>query len=1099
MAVALKSVLLVVIILMIKKPCFTNSSSCCYWEASKDSNSFEGTYIYPSLWQYKQERCLVVTRASLLRILLLLAGDVELCPGPMKPQCQACWKTIRRNQISGTCAECKNAFHLKCLKDELRNNKEKFYCNICFVNIADQDAGSPQTVDSNVLCTFMKKRGLKLFHQNVNGIMNKLDQIRLFLCKKDVHIFGISESHTSASINDSELEVDGYVVERKDRNSAVYGGVLCYIRDGISFQRRKDLEIDGVEAIWVEVFIVNSKSILICIVYKPPDSSLYLDKNFNSKFDNMLDIAINENKEVILAGDLNCDYLAPTDHRELKDVFKVNGLKQLITTATRITAHSKTLIDLFFTTHEQHIADSIVYANSLSDHDLTGIIRKINLQKFKSCKIRKRDFSKYDKMSFRRELSVIDWNGEFCGYDLNHDWNIFKEKLSRTIDNHVPFVEKSIRGRVCPWLTRELKSMMISRDYYLKQARQTNQELHWSTYRRLRNLVTSAIKHNKANFCRNLLYNNGESPKTFWKLIKKLYPGNNKTSKSSFFKVNNELVSDTRKIANGFCRYFSTIGSRLQQNVVTITNKTCSSLRNDDNLMHTINPTGKFFKFSKVNCSKVAKILQSMRISKAAGPDNLPASLLKDASEELALPLCILVNMSFEYGTFPNAEKCGKVIPIYKSEDRASFDNYRPISVLNTVSKVIERIAHQQITDYLERNQLLCPQQFGFRRGKCTQHAVTYLNEHIRQNMDKSRCTGVVYLDLRKAFDTVSHACLLNKLPYYGIRNIELLWMKDYLLNRSQFVYFNQVKSDEEHVSCGVPQGSILGPLLFVLQINDLYLSLKKCNIIMYADDTVLYYSANGTDEIQRSINSDIERVSQWLDSNKLIVNLKKGKTEFVLYGTPQKLARQQDCSIMMNGTSINQVKEYEYLGIIMDNHLTLSSQVSKVYKRVSSRLSQLSRIRSNISPYVAERIYRTMIYPIMFYCYPVYLGLSNTANSKIQRLQDRAARIIGPKNCLHDDCVTSRKRCVVMDVFKSLHSIGPNFPHVNFQRFNHGINTRSNNSRLIVPKVKTEAGRKSFSVQGVLLFNSLSEEIRNENSYINFKRKVESFNFSSP
>ncbi|CAB4031515.1 Hypothetical predicted protein, partial [Paramuricea clavata] len=206
MAVALKSVLLVVIILMIKKPCFTNSSSCCYWEASKDSNSFEGTYIYPSLWQYKQERCLVVTRASLLRILLLLAGDVELCPGPMKPQCQACWKTIRRNQISGTCAECKNAFHLKCLKDELRNNKEKFYCNICFVNIADQDAGSPQTVDSNVLCTFMKKRGLKLFHQNVNGIMNKLDQIRLFLCKKDVHIFGISESHTSASINDLELE-----------------------------------------------------------------------------------------------------------------------------------------------------------------------------------------------------------------------------------------------------------------------------------------------------------------------------------------------------------------------------------------------------------------------------------------------------------------------------------------------------------------------------------------------------------------------------------------------------------------------------------------------------------------------------------------------------------------------------------------------------------------------------------------------------------------------------------------------------------------------------------------------------------------------------
>jgi hypothetical protein len=485
-----------------------------------------------------------------------------------------------------------------------------------------------------------------------------------------------------------------------------------------------------------------------------------------------------------------------------------------------------------------------------------------------------------------------------------------------------------------------------------------------------------------------------------------------------------------------------------------------------------------------------------LKISKASGPDNLPASLLKDASEELAMPLCMLINLSFQSGIFPTAEKCGKVIPIHKSEDRTSFDNYRPISLLNTVSKVIEKVAYEQITDYLEESKLLCPQQFGFRRGKCTQHAVTYLNEHIRQNMDKSRCTGAVYLDLRKAFDTVSHACLLNKLPYYGIKNNEYLWIQDYLFNRSQYVYYNQVKSDKEHISYGVPQGSILGPLLFIIQINDMYLAVKKCNILMYADDTVLYYSANSTDEIEESINSDLELVSQWLVSNNLIVNLKRGKTEFVLYGSPQKLSRQSECNITMNTTIINQAKEYEYLGVTLDRHLTLSSQVSKVYKRVSSRLGQLSRIRSNINPYVAERIYRAMINPIMFYCYPVYLGLSNSANSKLQRLQDRAASIIGPKNCLQDNVVTCRNRRVVIDVFKSLHSLCPNFPHVNFDRFNHGINTRNNNSRLVIPKVKTEAGRKSFSVQGALLFNSLSEEIRNEISYINFKRKVKTVTF---
>ncbi len=176
--VALKSVLLVFVILAVKKPCFTHSSSCCYWEVSKDVTQPNETYIYPSLWQCKQERCLVARKASLLRMLLLLAGDVELCPGP-KRSCQACWKTIRKNQNSGTCVSCHKDFHLKCMKDELQNNKEQFYCNVCFVN-TDQEDELSANYDGGVLNTFMKKRGLKMFHQNVNGIMNKLDQVKYF-------------------------------------------------------------------------------------------------------------------------------------------------------------------------------------------------------------------------------------------------------------------------------------------------------------------------------------------------------------------------------------------------------------------------------------------------------------------------------------------------------------------------------------------------------------------------------------------------------------------------------------------------------------------------------------------------------------------------------------------------------------------------------------------------------------------------------------------------------------------------------------------------------------------------------------------------------
>ena len=207
-------------------------------------------------------------------------------------------------------------------------------------------------------------------------------------------------------------------------------------------------------------------------------------------------------------------------------------------------------------------------------------------------------------------------------------------------------------------------------------------------------------------------------------------------------------------------------------------------------------------------------------------------------------------------------------MPLHKSGNKANFDNYRPISVLQVLSKVIERVVHNQLYDYLENHNLLSQYQFGFRKNRSTAQAVAYYTDCIRKQMDKGKLTGSLYLDLRKAFDTVNHGKLLSKLELYGVKGTKLLWFRNYLFGRQQSVCFEHIYSSKQYITCGVPQGSILGPLLFVIYVNDLHLTLERCNIMMYADDTVIYYASSDSKVIENTINKEISKITDWFQDN---------------------------------------------------------------------------------------------------------------------------------------------------------------------------------------------------------------------------------------
>ena len=365
--------------------------------------------------------------------------------------------------------------------------------------------------------------------------------------------------------------------------------------------------------------------------------------------------------------------------------------------------------------------------------------------------------------------------------------------------------------------------------------------------------------------------------------------------------VDGEKVSDKQLIANSFCEFFSTIGFKLQSKISALGNRVWRPFIHT-NMQHLNIQTN--FHFSPVSRAKIASLLKTSKSNKATGSDNIPKTSSK---EELSVPLCILANQSFDTGLFPTSEKIAKVTPIYKaSGERSDFDNYRPISVLNVLSKVLEKIVYQQLLEYLEENNLFYQNQYGFRRNKCTQDAVLHLHDHIRDNMNVKNCTDALYIDLSKAFDTVSHSCLLTKLSYYGISGNEFNWISSYLFNRQQYISYNQTKSEMHSVTLGVPQGSILGPLLFVVLINDAYQCLQNCQMLMYAGDTVLFFSHSSTKIIEEKLSHEGTKLFNWFADNNLVLNLKSGKTELVIYGTSQKLKTQPPCSLEILHSSIN-------------------------------------------------------------------------------------------------------------------------------------------------------------------------------------------------
>jgi hypothetical protein len=923
-----------------------------------------------------------------------------------------------------------------------------------------------------------EKNCLRIVYVNARSVRNKFDEIEEMLkgMQDTIHILVIAETWLNEG-EESFYNIAGYQSTFASRVNGKGGGVAIYTHNtlNISILERNSNENS---VLGLQVQSKHFKTLNIYALYRKPSS------NVSDFLNNLETILCNSRQDTIIIGDFNIDIhkTSQTSKTYINTLKSYNYFICNTDIPTRTTETSVSLIDHIISNRKNTSSCISNVDHPLSDHNI------LILDHFNSMKLHPNNrlpLSQNNPKINNVMLKTYLENHTFpydIGDSIDQNYNKFIEYLKKVMDSCTFKPKLKIGNRQqanTPWFDSKLDLLIKERNSIFKQWKRDPSDNSLATLKnQARNKVTNYRRLVKARYYTKIFNENVNNPRQTWKTINSILanaPQNKKTQVDCLL-INNTETSDPKHICTEFNNFFISVGSNLAN--------TIPSYSDDTDTIYTVPKATHSFFMHRTNKSEILRIISDLKKRSSPGLDGITPAILQICRDQLVDHLVLLVNESLSTGIFPDQLKIAKIVPVYKSECKKNVSNYRPISVLSVFSKIFEQVIKYRFTKYLTQNNLLASQQYGFRKGSNTKCAAFDFISNIQKYLDDGEYATGIFIDLKKAFDTVDHNILLSKLEYLGVVGTPLKLFCSYLTNRNCLVQIGENFSEFGKISCGVPQGSILGPLLFLVYINDVTKWGIQGTLQLYADDTIIFYHGRSLKELEGVMQSDLSHLANWLRVNKLSLNLKK--TSYMLFGSKKHVC----LNISLGNSLIEKTNVTKYLGLLIDSNLSWSHQFDLVKSKVAPVTGVLYRLRSLLPKPTLLSIYYAMIHSHLVYLSCVWGFATKKQISEIQVLQNRALRnILGLPWDTHIRDIYRQTEILPFKVIP-IHEIAnailnilnfsahSNLKH-NFYSATHTHYTR-NSKNLLIPKFRsTKFGTKSLMNISRSLYNELPKKIK--------------------
>lgn len=832
------------------------------------------------------------------------------------------------------------------------------------------------------------------------------------------------------------------------------------------------IEISGIN----NTTIANKNSLVLTSYYRPPDNrnlSVFL-RHLQNIFE------ASTNKNCLIVGDININTLNSSTH----SISNLNKYKNLISSydfevINNITTRksSGTLLDHVVCNfhHNTHFINNTVNVD-FSDHSAIFTHVQCHPTPIKQTIAKKITNFALLRTKLNEKLSTIS-HSEFS--NPNDLLNIFIDAFKKSFSECTESVMKTVSSKkpICPWMNPHLQSIIKKKDNFIK----TNKNvLHVPWVKtKLGNLDSDIVKWQwvyKNNYHEMLFNNSLNNRQKTWKNINNIL-GRQKHQHNPIKKISvngTDFYEDYQK-ASVLNSFFTGIGKKLAQDINSI---------EPINKYQTLHFTTDSIFLEPTNVEEVLNLLGLLDSNKSPGYDEISALSIKTCADVIAPILVSIINLTISTGIYPDCLKIACITPLHKADSKSDPSNYRPISILPTLNKIFEKILYSRILNFLNKTKFLYPRQYGFRQRSGTHTATYELLDKILMDMDKNKVVSALFLDIKKAFDCVDHALLLHKLSCAGIRGLALQLIESYLKNRKQCVVVGKSRSDLQDIDLGVPQGSVLGPLLFLVYINDIHKLPLKGLLSLFADDSGVFCSNMTFYDNVVDLTHDLSIINDFLEINKLTLNVSKTKVMHF-----KKINRSTQTPLVFKGETIQVVNTFKYLGLLIDERLSWRPHISNLCSKLAALSGVLRKLKHFIPKHVLMNIYYSLGHSHLTYLVGAWGGANKTDLKQLQTLQNRCLKNICKLTQRHSTSDLYRTHCKGVlnisslyqaNVCKFIHGCVNNTSHnaIDLPTTSHRYNTRSRKPLQRIP-TKTVKSSKAISISGCLMYNNLPIDIR--------------------